>query len=532
MLEHNYLYKNGTTLKNKYGIKNSQKLYARTANDAAKEAVNFRYEPPPRKFNSQYLKTIHWSLFHKSFEWAGQTRDKLFTFEDGSSAHMPAMRPKGYPVPFAIGPQIQKRLKQLDRKLAAMNNLQGLSRQDFVENAATVFAELNSIHPFRKGNGRAQRMFMEKLGQAAGYEIDFSFTTKERMDTACIAAMQHGNQEPMHHLFEDITHPQKAFILKEFIYQMKECGLSQINNRVVVAAKEGVKYDGFYRGHAAEGFVIEAKDVFVIGHIDDLSPQQIKTLRDGDYISFEKTNIQNLQKTLIPAEILMPLTYEELVEKITSDPFVEICQKEVLRLSKIVYGKTQTLDEKLEMIYEDPNLCEQLADKIAEDPKSINKLAGRKILCIKSPKRRRAEKAVSQLSETLKGYATTIQRTKDEILENHEREQRCKKQLVEYPSKNLQQLFSLPQEQRGEVLSHSRALQQELHVFSRKLYNRLSSEERKAIEEQNHTRLSCLLGTSESKAKEISNILKQTKETQHQVRTLKISRCSSMALTN
>lgn len=46
MLEQNYLYKNGKTLKNKYGITDPQKLYARCAHDTARAAVNFRLEPP------------------------------------------------------------------------------------------------------------------------------------------------------------------------------------------------------------------------------------------------------------------------------------------------------------------------------------------------------------------------------------------------------------------------------------------------------------------------------------------------------
>ncbi|MDD9334328.1 MAG: cell filamentation protein Fic, partial [Bartonella sp.] len=78
----------------------------------------------------------HWSLFHQSFEWAGQTRDQAFTFADGTTARMPAMRPKGHAVPFAVGPQIQRELKQLEQMLTAKNNLQGLSRQQFAVEAA------------------------------------------------------------------------------------------------------------------------------------------------------------------------------------------------------------------------------------------------------------------------------------------------------------------------------------------------------------------------------------------------------------
>ncbi|EJF78879.1 Probable adenosine monophosphate-protein transferase fic [Candidatus Bartonella washoeensis] len=531
MLEHNYLYKNSTTLKNKYGIKDPQRLYERSAHDAARAAVNFRHEPPPQKFNADYLKTIHWSFFHQSFEWAGQTRDQIFKFADGTTARMPAMRAKGHAVPFAIGSQIQRELKQLERMLTAKNNLQGLSRQEFAVEAAEVFIALDHIHPFRTGNGRVQRMFMEKLGQAAGHKIDFCFITKERLTKASIEAMQNGNSQPMKDLFEDITHPQKSFLLKEFISQMRNAGLNEINNRVVVAAKEGVTYDGIFRGMSAEGFVMEVDDVFVVGHKDDLSPEQVKTLQNGTLLSFQKSNVQNLKEPLIPREILAPLTHEELLEKVKNDFFVEMYGNAIEHLSKLVYGNARVLNTKMDMIITDPEFGRHFADQIAQNPESICKLAGRKILGITSPDRRRAKEYISQLGETLKNCATTIQQTKDEVIEKHQREQNRLSHSVEQPARDLQNLFSLSPEQQREVLSHSPALRQKLHVYKRQLQNRLSSEEHKAIQENDPTRLSYLLGVSESKAKEIAKIVEHTKEAHCQMRTLKASPISSLALT-
>ncbi|WP_254474568.1 BID domain-containing T4SS effector [Bartonella sp. B1098] len=531
MLEQNYLYKGTPTLKNKYGIKDPQKLYERSAHDSAKEAVNFRHEPPPLKFDAAYLCLIHWSFFHKTFEWAGQTRDTSFTFEDGSTARMPAMRPKGYEVPFAIGPQIKRELKQLEKTLSEKDNLKGLSRQEFAESAAEVFMALEHAHPFRKGNGRVNRMFMEKLGQAAGHTIDFSFITKGRMTAACIEAMQYGNPQPMKDLFEDVTHPQKSLVLKEFISQMREAKLDEINNRVVVAAKEGVSYDGIFRGTSAEGFVMEVGGGFVVGHKDDLPPEQIKTLQNGDHLCFQKTNVQSVKETLIPQETLAPLTNDELFARVSNDTYVEASRKEVEELSRIVYGKAQALKTKLDIITAAPNLGNQFADEILENPQSVSKLSGRKILDMKSPSRRHAEQTVPQLSQALKNYGAITKQTKDEVLEQHQREQKRLSHVIEKPGKNLQNLFALPEERQREALLHSPALRQELHTFSRQLHNRLSSEDRKAIQEKDHPRLACLLGISESKAKEIAQAVKNTKDVQCQARSLKVSRSSSLALT-
>ncbi|EJF74280.1 hypothetical protein ME7_01556 [Bartonella birtlesii LL-WM9] len=531
MLEQNYLYKNSNTLKNKYGIKDPQKLYTRCAHDAARAAVNFRYEPLPQKFDTAYLKTIHWSLFYKSFEWAGKTREQSFTFEDGTIARMPAMRPKGHEVPFAIGPQIQRELKQLERMLHTKNNLRGLSRQEFAENAAEVFMILNHAHPFRKGNGRVQRMFMEKLGQAAGHQIDFSFTTKERLTHACVAAMQQNNPQPMRHLFEDVTNPQKALLLKEFISHMKNAGLEEINNHIVIAAKEGETYNGIYRGMTKEGFIIEVDGVFVVGDKNDLSPEQIKTLQNGASICFEKSNVQNLKDILIPKETLAPLSQEELFAKVSAAPLIEASKKNVEHLSKKVYGNPKVLNMKIELVNADPSLGRVFAEHIAQHPQSICKFAGFKMLGIKSPERRQAEEHISQLCEMFKNYAMTVRQTQDTLLEKHTKEQNRVGQSIEKPDKDLQNLFALPPEQQREALSHSPTLQRQLHVYARQLQNRLSAEERQAIQQKDHTKLSYLIGVSESKAKEIANTLQLTKEAQCQVRSLKMSRSSSMALT-
>ena len=35
-------------------------------------------------------------------------------------------------------------------------------------------SEINVLHPFREGNGRTQRLFIEYLAGNAGYSVDFS----------------------------------------------------------------------------------------------------------------------------------------------------------------------------------------------------------------------------------------------------------------------------------------------------------------------------------------------------------------------
>lgn len=55
---------------------------------------------------------------------------------------------------------------------------------------AFIHAELNAIHPFREGNGRTIRLFLDLLAVNAGYHpIDWSKKSKKAYITACVQGM-------------------------------------------------------------------------------------------------------------------------------------------------------------------------------------------------------------------------------------------------------------------------------------------------------------------------------------------------------
>ena len=49
------------------------------------------------------------------------------------------------------------------------------------ERLAYYLSEINVLHPFREGNGRTQRLFIEYLASVAGYKVDFSEVTAREM---------------------------------------------------------------------------------------------------------------------------------------------------------------------------------------------------------------------------------------------------------------------------------------------------------------------------------------------------------------
>ncbi|WP_330167934.1 BID domain-containing T4SS effector [Bartonella grahamii] len=89
-------------------------------------------------------------------------------------------------------------------------------------------------------------------------------------------------------------------------------------------------------------------------------------------------------------------------------------QEEIRFLCKKVYGNRLILEERIEAIKENPDMGEQLLWDVTEQPKSIPKLAGKKVLGIKSHARKQAEENLPNLYEAINGYMYTSKYTKNE----------------------------------------------------------------------------------------------------------------------
>lgn len=66
-------------------------------------------------------------------------------------------------------------------ELEKENYLQSCYTEEMADRLAYYLSEINALHPFREGNGRTQRLFIEILAERAGYEVDFSEVSAEEM---------------------------------------------------------------------------------------------------------------------------------------------------------------------------------------------------------------------------------------------------------------------------------------------------------------------------------------------------------------
>jgi cell filamentation protein len=143
-------------LKNRLGITGAATLEETEAALVATRSYELSGTPLKGAFDLAHLQAIHRYLFRDVYEWAG----KLRTIDIAKGGHR-----------FGHHAHIAGAATELLRKLAAERHLAGLAPAAFSRRAAFYLAEINALHPFREGNGRAQREFMSHLAHANGYYI-------------------------------------------------------------------------------------------------------------------------------------------------------------------------------------------------------------------------------------------------------------------------------------------------------------------------------------------------------------------------
>ena len=119
-----------------------------------------------RTYDGDHMRAIQWHLFQDVYEWAGQYRRVNIFKGPGRS----------------FGDVLTG---ELDRYLHDIHQLithtpwSQLGRHEFVDQAATVFAYVNQAHPFREGNGRTSKLFMQHVAEQADYRFDYARVTPE-----------------------------------------------------------------------------------------------------------------------------------------------------------------------------------------------------------------------------------------------------------------------------------------------------------------------------------------------------------------
>jgi cell filamentation protein len=173
-----YCYKNSDILINYYNIRDRSLLNRIERDITDLKLTELQIKPVKGNFNLSHLKAIHKFIFGDIYPFAGKIRtEDIF---------------KGATM-FAKYYLINDKIKSLFSELAAELYLKGLNRDFLSARLAHYTAELNMLHPFCEGNGRAIREFIRSLALNGGYEIDWYKIDKNELLTAMKASAIFGN---------------------------------------------------------------------------------------------------------------------------------------------------------------------------------------------------------------------------------------------------------------------------------------------------------------------------------------------------
>ncbi|WP_375675203.1 BID domain-containing T4SS effector [Bartonella sp. CL100XZDX] len=98
--------------------------------------------------------------------------------------------------------------------------------------------------------------------------------------------------------------------------------------------------------------------------------------------------------------------------------------REIQERCKVVYGNEHALNQQLAKVLDDPREGENVLWDLTENPQSAGKLAGHKILGVKSPSRREAEEEFTHLCSALERHVKTAQKLHQQFTHEHERGQK------------------------------------------------------------------------------------------------------------
>jgi cell filamentation protein len=182
-----YTYPGTDVLRNILGIRDPRQLAAFEANATAARLIELDAAPLAGRFDVAHLKAIHRHIFQDVYGWAGEFRTVNIS--------------KGGQL-FGVAAFAEPALHDVLGKLPGEQWLKALDSRTFSTRAGYYLGEINAIHPFRDGNGRAQREFLRELGVHAGFGIDWSRVTRDRMMAASVESFHTGASSALAALIE------------------------------------------------------------------------------------------------------------------------------------------------------------------------------------------------------------------------------------------------------------------------------------------------------------------------------------------
>jgi cell filamentation protein len=174
-----YCYPGTNVLKNKLDIRDLDFLHQAERDYSSIRQAELVKKGVTGDFSMKHLCSIHKQLFQDIYTWAGKIRTV-----DISKGTI-----------FCLVQFIDSQFDDMYRRLKKENFLKDITdKKEMSVRLAYYLGELNMIHPFREGNGRTQRIYIEQLCLNNGrFEIDFTEVTKDEMIAASVKSANASN---------------------------------------------------------------------------------------------------------------------------------------------------------------------------------------------------------------------------------------------------------------------------------------------------------------------------------------------------
>jgi len=175
-------------LKNKLGIKDPKELEdfeTLLLTDAYEHFLQLLSEDK-LNLTLDLLFELHSYFLGTLYTWAGKIRTVNISKGDAF---------------FAPAQNIESTLKQFESEFEKNKPIAKDSEEVIARKLSFIHCELNVIHPFREGNGRTLRLFLDLLTMNVGYEaVDFKKIPGEEFISACRRGMLQDYQ-PMQNIY-------------------------------------------------------------------------------------------------------------------------------------------------------------------------------------------------------------------------------------------------------------------------------------------------------------------------------------------
>ncbi len=195
MTEHDpYVWPDSGVLANRLGLRTQGELVEAEYALTLQRRLELQDNPVIGQFDLDHFCAIHRHLFQDLFDWAGHVR--TVDIAKGTSTFLPASRIK-IGATFAFGGIHDGPLLRGDP----------ISQATFIEEITDALDRINYLHPFREGNGRTQRTFLDLVAGQSGQVLTWRNVTDAENLVASVASVSEGRIGPLREMIAKVVLP-------------------------------------------------------------------------------------------------------------------------------------------------------------------------------------------------------------------------------------------------------------------------------------------------------------------------------------